>query len=189
MVRLAAAMLAVTGAASPAFAQSEDVEPRVIGRRGAALVGMSGSLSRFFSSEEVIAGHYTIQADGHWFVFEKIAVRAGVVGTGHFGGSSSDDEDDAGPGAGSLEALGGALYYFTPQSIWSLYGGVEYRARLTERIAGDSGTVNGIAGLQGAISSRASLFIEGGYGMRLNRGDEGELLTRIVGQVGVRVRF
>ena len=93
-------------------------------------------------------------------MFDRIAVRVGVVGSGHFGGASSDD--DPGPGTASLEALGGALYYFTPQSIWSLYGGAEYRARLTERIAGDSGTVNGIAGLQGAISSRASLFIEGG---------------------------
>ncbi len=176
--------------AAPGFAQGEEVEPRIIAKRGTTLLGMSGSLSRFFSSEELFAGIFTVQVDGHRFVFDKIALRAGLVGTGQFGGPADDDDTAAsGPGTAALEALGGALYYFTPASVWSLYGGAEYRFRLTERAASDPGAVNGLAGLQGALSSRASFFVEGGYGVRLRKGDEGELLTRIVGQAGVRFRF
>jgi hypothetical protein len=39
------------------------------------------------------------------------------------------------------------------------------------------------------LSSRAGLFIEGGYGVRLTKGDEGERLTRLTGQIGLRIRF
>ena len=186
----ALALLVFAGGAASGFAQTEDVEPRIIGRRGTTLVGMAGSLSRFFSSEDMMPGSYTVQVDVHRFVFAKIAVRVGLVGSGQFGGTSSSDDDEA-PGLAtpSLEVLGGAVYYFTPQSIWSVYGGAEYRARLTERVEGDSGSVSGLAGLQGALSSRASFFLEGGYGMGLQRGDDGELLTRMVGQAGVRFRF
>ena len=179
----------VAASALQAFAQSEDVEPRTIGTRGTTLVGVSGSLSRFFSSEDLIPGSYTVQIDGHRFVFSKIAIRFGIVGTGRFGGSSSDDETEADLGTAAVEALGGALYYFTPESIWSLYAGTEYRARVTERLTSDPGSVSGLVGLQGAFSSRASFFVEGGYGLRLRRGDEGELLTRIVGLAGVRFKF
>jgi hypothetical protein len=186
-------LLVFAAGAVSGFAQTEDVEPRIIGQRGTTLVGMAGSLSRFFSSEDLMPGSYTVQVDAHRFVFDKIAVRFGLVGSGQFGGTSSseDDEDDeaSGPATPTLEVLGGAVYYFTPKSIWSFYGGAEYRARLTERLAGDAGSVSGLAGLQGALSSRASFFVEGGYGMRLRRGDDGELLTRMVGQAGVRFRF
>ncbi|MGH9311498.1 MAG: hypothetical protein ACRD1U_19115 [Vicinamibacterales bacterium] len=187
---LAVVSIIVMGSAAPGFAQGEEIEPRIIAQRGTTLLGMSGSLSRFFSSEELIAGTFTVQVDGHRFVFDKIALRAGLVGTGQFGGPAEDEDTAAsGPGAASLEALGGALYYFTPASVWSFYGGAEYRFRLTERAASDAGAVTGLAGLQGAISSRASFFVEGGYGVRLRKGDEGELLTRIVGLAGVRFRF
>jgi hypothetical protein len=187
-------VLLAAGAAAPAFAQSEDVEARDIGRRGVTLVGIAGSVSRFFSSEDLIPGSYTVQVDAHRFLFDKVALRVGVVGTGRFGGSTlddDDDDDDQDPNVGTpaIEALGGALYYFTPASIWSFYGGGEYRARLTERLARDAGSINGVAGLQGALSSRASFFVEGSYGMRLQRGGDGELLTRMAGQAGVRVRF
>ena len=183
-------LLVFAGSAGSGFAQTEDVEPRIIGQRGTTLVGMAGSLSRFFSSENLMPGSYTVQVDAHRFVFDKIAVRFGLVGSGQFAGTSSSEDDEApGPASPPLEVLGGAVYYFTPKSIWSFYGGAEYRARLTERLAGDSGAVSGLAGLQGALSSRASFFLEGGYGTRLRRGDDGELLTRMVGQAGVRFRF
>jgi hypothetical protein len=156
-----------------------------------------------------MAGTYTVQADGHRFMSRRIALRFGIIGSNTFGGGSDDaDPDDTEPddadssdsssdtddAATSLtgnviEALGGAIFYFTPESIWSFYGGGEYRARLTNRTAGDAGSVNALLGLQGALSSRASFFFEGGYGLRLQRGDEGELQTRIVGQAGVRFRF
>ncbi len=197
LVRTALALGAVIGVVAGASAQgvttppSEEVEPRVVGQRGVTLLGLSGAMSRFFSSEQLMAGTYTVQADAHRFVLDKVAVRFGVVGTDAFGGEPDDDDDDdaTGSATSALEAFGGGVYYFTPESIWSLYGGAEYRARITNRSAGDAGSVNGIAGLQGALSSRASFFVEGGYGLRLRRGDEGELQTRIVGQAGVRFRF
>jgi hypothetical protein len=131
-----------------------------------------------------------MQVDGHRFISRRIAIRFGAVGTGAFGASGSDDDSDASTSsAPALEALAGGLYYFTPESIWSFYLGGEYRARITERIAGDRGSINGLLGLQGALSSRAAFFLEAGYGFRIRRGDEGELLTRIVGLAGVRFRF
>jgi hypothetical protein len=184
---LAVSLLMLAAIASPGFAQAEDLEPRIIGARGTTLIGVSGSFGRFFSTEDLYAGHYTVQIDGHRFVFSKIAIRFGVLGSGTFSGESSDD--DATISTPTLEAFGGASYYFTPESMWSLYAGGEYRARVTERIEGDTGSLIGTAGLQGVISSRASFFVEGGYGMRLRKGDEGELLTRMVGQVGLRIRF
>ena len=175
-------------------AQQEELEPRVIGQRGQTLIGFSGSMGRFFSSEDLMAGTYNVQVDGHWFLSRRVALRFGVVGTGTFGGGddSSDEtsEDDGGdPSATGLEALGGALFYFTPGSMWSFYTGGEYRLSITERTSDDLGSVNGLVGLQGALSSRAAFFLEGGYGMRLRRDDEGEVLTRMVGLVGVRFRF
>jgi hypothetical protein len=181
---------AVFAVAARAAAQSEDVEPRVIGHAGVTLLGASGTMSRFFSSEQLMAGTYTVQVDAHRFISSKIAIRLGVVGTDVFGGESDEDEDES-PGSTTtaLEALGGALYYFTPESIWSFYAGGEYRARLTHRFSGDAGSAGAIAGLQGALSARASFFLEAGYGLRLRRGSESELQTRIVGQAGVRFRF
>ena len=209
-VRATVVVAVLMGGVTDARAQSEDVEPRIIGNRGVTLLGLSGSLSRFFSTEELMAGTYTVQADGHRFVSRKIALRFGVIGANTFGGSSDESDSDASDSdadadssdsssdnddavtslAGNvIEALGGAIFYFTPESIWSFYGGGEYRARLTNRSAGDAGSVNAILGVQGALSSRASFFFEGGYGLRLQRGDAGELQTRIVGQAGVRFRF
>jgi hypothetical protein len=193
------------GSVTTACAQSEDVEPRIIGHRGVTLLGVSGSLSRYFSPEDLFAGTYTVQVDGHHFISKKIAVRFGAIGSDTFGGDSHDsdsddsdadesdssDNDDTGTSlaASAVEVLGGAVYYFTPESVWSFYGGGEYRARITNRLTNDIGSANAIVGLQGALSSRASFFIEGGYGFQLRRGDEGELQTRIIGQGGVRFRF
>jgi hypothetical protein len=81
------------------------------------------------------------------------------------------------------------MFYFTPESIISFYTAAEYWAQLTRRSGADSGSVVGKAGLQAAVSSRASFFLEGGYGVRITKGDEGELLTRITGQVGLRIKF
>jgi hypothetical protein len=182
--------------------RSEDVEPRIIGQRGVTLLGTSGSLSRFYSSEDLFTGTYTVQVDGHHFITRKIALRFGAIGSDTFGGGSDDSDDDDSDDSDSsndgtstslsghaIEGLGGAVYYFTPESVWSFYGGGEYRARITNRLTNDIGAVNAIVGLQGALSSRASFFVEGGYGFRLRRGGEGELQTRIVGQGGVRFRF
>jgi hypothetical protein len=202
---LMAAAVAVLSAVCPApaaaqadtptaFGQQEELEPRVIGQRGQTLIGFSGSMGRFFSSEDLMAGTYNAQVDAHWFLSRRIALRFGVVGSGTFAGDDDSEEEtteDGGsdPPTTGLEALGGAAFYFTPGSMWSFYTGGEYRLSVTERTTSDLGSVNGLVGLQGALSSRAAFFLEGGYGMRLRRGDEGEVLTRIVGLVGVRFRF
>ena len=41
----------------------------------------------------------------------------------------------------------------------------------------------------GALSSRVSLFLEGGYGAALQKNDDDVRVTRIVGQIGVRLKF
>lgn len=176
-------------AVAPPAATGEEVEPRIIGHTGVTLLGVSGTMSRFFSTEQLMAGTYTVQVDAHRFIFSKVALRFGVVGTDAFGVADDDDDSSTSTSTTALEAIGGALYYFTPESIWSFYAGGEYRARLTSRFSGDAGSAGAIAGLQGALSARASFFVEGGYGLRLRRGDEGELQTRIIGLAGVRFRF
>ena len=132
--------------------------------------------------------NYVAQVDVCRFLTRRFAVRVGAVGTGSFGG---DDEDEAaaGSGAPSMQASGGALFYFTPQKMASFYLGGEYWAQVTRRAAGDTGSIVGVAGIHAAMSSRASVFIQGGVGGRIARGDEGELLTRIVAQLGMRIKL
>lgn len=120
------------------------------------------------------------------FVTSKIAVRGGLVGATTF---QDEDNETSGSSASSLNAFAGALYFFTPQSMVSLYSGVEYRAQLNRRAERDAGTALGVGGVQAMLSSRAALFVEGGYGLRLTKGDEGERLTRLTGQFGLRIRF
>ena len=49
--------------------------------------------------------------------------------------------------------------------------------------------VVGTIGVQGALSSRASAFVEGGYGVGLRQNEDEVRVRRIVGQVGVRLKF
>jgi predicted porin len=173
-------------------ARPEETEPRIIGRFGTTWLGFSGYADRFFSSEDALPTNYTAQVEVCRFVTERFVVRIGAVGSGRFGGEMSDDASDAaasGSGAPSMHVTGGVLYYFTPRSILSAYLGAEYWAQLTERSGRDTGSVLGIAGVQAAVSSRASFYIQGGIGTRVNRGDENELLTRFVAQVGLRLRM
>lgn len=167
---------------------SEDLEPRVIGRRGTMMVGFSGFLDRFQSSEDVYPTHYTVQVDASRFITNKFVVRLGLAGSGRVGG---DDDGEAGRGAPALHAAGGLFFYFTPQSLVSFYTGADYSAQVTRRDPdlADAGTIAAKGGMQAAISSRASFFVEGGYGIGLSRGKEEELVTRIVGQLGLRIRF
>jgi hypothetical protein len=187
--RVLVVMIAVFAAgAGTAAAQLEETEPRTVGGRGATFVGMSGFVDRFSSPEEALPLNYTAQVDVCRFITNKFAIRLGAVGSGSLGG---DDEDAllSGSGAPALHAAGGLLYYFTPRSMISLYLGAEYWAQLTEREAGDTGSLLGTAGVQAAVSSRASMFIQGGFGARLARGEDDELLSRIVAQMGLRIKF
>src|SRR5687768_4581146 len=55
---LAISLLVQAAITHPGFAQTEDLEPRIIGTRGTTLLGVSGSFGRFFSTEDLYAGHY-----------------------------------------------------------------------------------------------------------------------------------
>jgi hypothetical protein len=182
-------VLTLLGASAvSAHAQTEETEPRVVARPGTTLVGFSGYVDRFFSSEAVFPINYTAQIDVCRFVTKRFAVRGGAVGSGSVRGDNSD-ELASGSGAPSVHALVGVLYYFTPDSIVSAYVGGEYWAQLTQREGRDTGSFFGTAGLQAAISSRASFFVQGGVGARVNRGDDDELLTRFVAQLGLRIKL
>jgi hypothetical protein len=59
----------------------------------------------------------------------------------------------------------------------SFYAGADYRAQITQRDGSDAGTIIGVAGVQGALSSRVSLFLEGGYGAGLQKNDDDVRVT------------
>jgi len=186
-------LLLVIGAAPLVHAQapaetppSEETEPRTIGTTGTTMVGLSGNLDRFYSSERILPTNYTAQIDVSRFITEKLVVRGGLIGSGSYGGDDAADRP-VGLGVPSLHATGGLFYYFTPRSIWSVYSGAAYRVQMTQRVTTDRGSALGVLGLEGAVSSRASLFLEGGYGVGLTGADE--RTTRLVGNIGVRLRF
>jgi hypothetical protein len=66
---------------------------------------------------------------------------------------------------------------------------VNYWAQLNQRDGPDAGAIIEVAGVQGALSSRVSLFLEGRYGAALQKNDDDVRATRIVGQLGVRLKF
>lgn len=150
------------------------------------MAGISGFVDRFSSNEDDFPWRVSMYVDLSRFITSKLAVRGGLVGATTF---HDDDDESVGSSASSVHGFASALYFFTPQSMASLYSGVEYRAQLNRRAERDAGTALAIGGVQAMLSSRAGLFVEGGYGIRLTKGDEGETLTRLTGQIGVRIRF
>ena len=175
---------------SPAITQaptSEDVEPRTIGGAGTTMIGFSGYLDRFFSSEVGMPTNYTAQIDVGRFVTPALVVRGGVTGSGSVGGEDTDTA--AGIGVPALHLSAGLLHYFTPRSMMSLFAGGEYTTPLTRRDPAERGSLLGLVGIQGAVSARASVFVEGGYGIALMRGEDGERLSRAAGRIGLRLKF
>jgi hypothetical protein len=166
----------------------EDLEPRIIGTKGTTLASVSGYVDQFFSSERDLPFNYSAQVDVGRFLSNAFVVRGGLRGTGSAGG---DEEENllTGSGAPALHVFGGLLYYLSPRSLVSMYAGAEYWAQLTQRESPDAGSVVGTIGVEGALSSRASLFLEGGYGMGLRKNTDDVRVRRILGQVGVRLRF
>lgn len=171
---------------APSAAQ-EDVEPRVVGGRGVTTIGLAGFVDKYASSETTFPTHASLHVDLGRFITSRIAVRGGLLGSTTFG--EPDDDVTTGPGAAALHALGSVQFYFTPQAMVSFYTGAEYRSQLTRRAGTDAGTLLGLGGLQATVSSRASVFVQAGYGARLTRGDEGEWQTRVTGELGFRIRF
>jgi hypothetical protein len=166
---------------------SEDVEPRTIGGKGTTMIGFSGYVDRFFSSERGMSTNYTTQFDIGRFVTPRLVVRGGIAGSGSVGGE--DAETAVGIGVPALHLSAGLLHYFTPRSMLSLFVGGEYSTALTRRDATERGSLMGLFGIQGAVSARASVFVEGGYGTALMRGEDDEALSRAAGRIGLRLKF
>jgi hypothetical protein len=178
----------LAGAQTTALELSEELEPRVIGATGTMLAGFSGYIDRFFSSERDLPFNYSVQAEVTRFLTSRIAVRSGFRGSGSVGGDGAEDLP-TGQGVPAMNAFGGLLYYFTPQSIVSFYTGADYWAQLTQRSGPDAGSVVGVLGVQGALSSRISVFLEGGYGIGVQKNDDDVRTRRVLGQIGVRLKF
>jgi hypothetical protein len=178
---------AVTPREDPPLPPNEDIEPRVVGGAGATSIGLSGYADRITSADDNLPLNLTLQVDVSRFVTRRIAVRGGIAGAGAFGGDP--DDRPAGAGVPALHAFGAAAWYFTPQSMASFYAGAGYWAQITARDGPDRGSVLGLGGLEAAVSSRATLFLEGGWGIGLTRTDDGATRTRFVARLGVRLRL
>lgn len=176
----ARAQAAATGGA-------EELEPRVVAASGVTTIGLSGFADKVSSSEDVFPWRVTAQVEVTHFVVKRLAARVGLIGSTTADGLDDDERITAAAPAFYLSAA--TLFYLTPGRLLSPYGGVEYRARLTDRPEKDAGTALGLAGVQAALSSRAAVFVEAGLGMDLTRGADRELRTRFVSAVGVRIRF
>jgi hypothetical protein len=180
----------VTGnadAPAPAVTPNEDIEPRVIGTPGTMALGLSGYADWITSAGDNLPFNLTLQVDFSRFVTRSIAVRGGVAGAAAFGGDPDDRTD--GTGQPALHAFGAGLYYFTPQSLASAYAGAGYWAPITGRDGADAGSVLGLGGVDAAISSRALVFLEGGYGVGLTKSDDGATRQRFIARVGVRFKL
>ena len=140
------------------------------------------------STEKAYSTNYAMHVDVARFLTKRIAVTGGVAGMGSAGGEDAKNRA-TGVGAPALYVFAGGLYYFTPQSITSVYLGGSYWQQVTQRSGADTGAAVGTVGLQGAISSRATFFVEGGYGFNVTRGNREELVTRILGRVGIRLKI
>lgn len=164
----------------------EELEPHVIGTKGTTAIGFGGYLDRTYSSERVLPTNYTIQIDAGRFVATHVVVRGGLSGSGSVGGGDPEDRP-TGLGAPALHGSAGVFYYLKPQSMWSPYAGAEYWMQLTQRGADDKGAAVGTLGLEGAVSRRLAVFLEGGYGLGLT--GPKEETNRAVARVGMRLKF
>src|SRR5687767_4677188 len=174
-----ALVLGCVWAAAPVAAQQdsrasglpEELQPHVVGTKGTTAVGFGGYLDRTYSSERVLPTNYTVQIDVSRFVTKRVVVRGGLSGSGSAGGDDAEDRP-SGLGAPALHASAGLFYYLKGQSMWSPYAGAEYWTQLTQRAASDKGAAVGTLGLEGAVSRRLGVFLEGGYGLGLTGPDE-----------------
>jgi hypothetical protein len=172
--------------ARPAGQVADDLQPHIVGGKGITAIGFGGYVDRVYSSERILPVNYTIQIDVSRFVTNRLVFRGGLSGSGSAGGDDAEDRP-TGLGAPALHASVGVLYYVRPLSMWSPYGGAEYWTQLTQRASGDRGAAVGTLGLEGAVSRRLGIFLEGGYGLGLTGPDE--QTNRLVARVGMRWKF
>jgi hypothetical protein len=185
-VRAGAQVPAPADGQAAAVMPNEDIEPRIVGAPGSMSVGIGGYGDQV-RSDETRPFNLTLHVVVTRFLTAKIAVRGGVVGSGTIGGDP--DVLPAGVGMPALNAFGAGLYYFTPRAIASVYAGAGYWAQITARDGPDRGSVLGIGGIEAAVSSRATVFVEGGYGADLTRTDDDGTRQRIMGRIGVRLKL
>lgn len=173
---------------SMAEAQNED---RTVGRQGATQIGFS------FSTISVSQGDSDIESPTVYygnvevgrFLTDRFVLRGGLSGIGTFGGDDDSGEDF---GFTQFSGLVGLLLYFSPSSVGSAYVGADYSFTLTNRVDGDNGTIYGRVGVQGAVTPRAAIFGEFGYGRQMYSAPEfGEApdVSYIVTQFGLRLVF
>jgi hypothetical protein len=185
--RMAAQVTGGADARPPAVTPSEDIEPRVVGAKGRTAIGLAGYVDRISSADDDLPLNLTLQVDASHFLTKRIAVRGGVIGSAGLGG----DPDDlpSGVGVPALHAFGGAAWYFTPQALASVYAGAGYWAQITARDGPDAGSILGLGGVEAAMSSRATVFVEGGWGVGLTQTGDGATRQRFVARVGVRLKL
>jgi hypothetical protein len=164
---------------------NEELEPHRVGAKGTTMLGFGGFADRVYSSERLLPVNYTIQVDIGRFVTRRLALRGGLSGSGSAGGDDAEDRP-TGLGVPALHASAGLFYYLTPQGMWSMYGGAQYWTQLSQRVDTDRGSVVGMVGLEGAVSRRLGIFLEGGYGLGLTGTEE---TNRLVARVGMRLKF
>jgi hypothetical protein len=178
---------AVTPREDPPVTLNEDVEPRVVARPGTTAIGLAGYADRITSEDDNLPLNLTLQVDVSHFLTRHIAARAGVIGSGALGGDP--DALPSGVGVPALHGFAAAAWYFTPQAMASVYAGAGYWAQLTARDGADRGAIVGLGGIEAALSSRANVFVEGGWGIGLTRTDDGATRQRFVARLGVRVKL
>ena len=178
---------AVTPREDPPVTPNEDVEPRLVARPGTTAIGVGGYADRITSEDDNLPLNLTLQVDVSHFLTKHLAAKGGVIGSGALGGDP--EALPSGVGVPALHAFAAATWYFTPQSMASLYAGAGYWAQLTARDGPDRGSVVGLGGVEAALSSRANVFVEGGWGFGLTRTDDGATRQRFVARLGVRVKL
>jgi hypothetical protein len=177
----------VTPREDPPVTPNEDVEPRVVARQGTTAIGLGGYADRITSEDDNLPLNLTLQVDVSHFLTKHIAAKAGVIGSGALGGDP--DALPAGVGVPALHGFAAATWYFTPQAMASVYAGAGYWAQLTARAGADRGSIVGLGGIEAALSSRANVFVEGGWGFGLTKTDDGATRQRFVARLGVRVKL
>ena len=174
-ILFAVALLAL---AVPSFAQTDEAA-RTVGRKGAVQLGVSFTTNTGISAAGMSSTSMSGVIDVGRFVTDKFLMRFGMMGSGTFGGGTS--------GSTNFMALGGALFYVTPDKPSSLYLGGDVSVPMQAQAGGAfNGFANGRLGVQTAISNNASFFVEGGYGGNLRSfAQQGSLMSNI----GIRVLF
>lgn len=181
----AVVLLVLLAHAGPAAAQTDETT-RQVGRKGARQVSLSfATITQIISvgDEFGLSGGTSSSTsmfgavDFGRFVTERLVLSFGIQGSGTIAEGQSP----------LFYSQAGFLYYFTPQQVMSTYLGGDLSVPLTT-INGErpSSEAVGKVGVQAALKSNASIFVEGAYGGAFDAfGSRGSFRT----QLGLRMLF